>query len=558
MSMMAQPADSDIQQQANWLRQQWERFVSLLRLLTGYYLLYRLELWRERPDIRRKVLINIASLWGYAWIAVSALVIMGWRYNYLLPMFSVLGVVFVFLLFFIAQGHDQSALTLAASMTAVFVFWLVMVNLPVFIYRGVDVHAAPLLMLFGSQLGAYLPYAIWGLVWIVFIYIVMLSMPVWVIKINYGEVYLVEDSHIYPEGFRLDSRPSPKVDRSVIDALVAGGIPKDLIDTFIRFNGPVYMRQTLVDKMGKEPDVVTQRNLELLFAQAADRSHTAPPILWVSALDNERLIWDRKRSVPVTVLIDQLVTKDGHPVKIELEFKCSFDPESIRSPEFRLGLKSIRSTDDMARRVEDVMRAGAISAARLYFVRLPLRDALTQGAVEDFRRDFPGLMAGFQSLGIVINPSSVSCRPVIDPEVQFEETRMLASRARALSETAKLQALIDKVILQGVPPDLLAGLLFLDQSTSGSNKAFQISSDTDVLPLPEASNQQQARYLYHKFRGDVPREAIPELPTGDIRVLPAGDDDQQDGAAPPADQRDWSQRGDRFTSNIGDQKKRRE
>ncbi len=378
-------------------------------------------------------------------------------------------------------------------------------------------------------------------------------MPIWMIKINYGEVYLVEDEGAYPEGFRLISRPNPKVDREVVNTLVAGGIPRDLIETFVRFNGPAYMRRTLADKITSETDLATRRMLQQLFDQAADRARTTPPVLWVSALDNERLLWDRKRSVKVNQVIDQLVTKDGHPVVISLEFSCSFDPEAIRKPEFRLGMSAIRSLGAMENHIRAVMQAGSISAARLYFIGLPLRAALTQGTVEEFRRDFPQLMEGFQGLGIVVNPSSVLCHPVIAPEVQEAETEMLAARARALTDTAKLQALIEKVMLHGVPADLLAGLLFLDQSTSGTTKAFQLSSQADVMPLPEATNQQQARYIYQKFRGDIPGEYVPDLPPV-IRGQLASGEDKEDPVPPPR-KPDWSQRGDRYTSNIGDRKK---
>lgn len=557
---MAQPAE--IREQTNQFRRFWQWLVERIWLLTGYYVLVKenRDLWRERPDIRRKILINVAYFWGYGWLFASGAIILWWKLNYLLPFFSLALAALVFLAFYLTYGRTQTALTMAAFVTAVVVFWLLMINMPIFIFSEGDLSTSPLTIPFAGRGGFYVPYTLWGLGWIVFIYFIMLSMPIWMIKINYGEVYLVEDEGAYPEGFRLVSRPNPKVDRVIIDTLVAGGIPRDLIDTFIRFNGPVYMRRTLADKVTSETDLATRRTLQQLFDQAADRARTTPPVLWVSALDNERLLWDRKRSVRVSQVIDQLVTKDGHPVAISLEFSCSFDPESIRKPEFRLSMASVRSLETMDERISSVMKAGAISAARLYFIGLPLRAALTQGTVEEFRRDFPQQMEGFQGLGIVVNPASVLCHPIIAPEVQMAETEMLAARAKALTQTAKLQALIENVMLHGVPPDLLAGLLFLDQSTSGTNKAFQMNSQTDVIPLPEATNQQQARYIYQKFRGDLPAEYVPELPAGGMGFLPPGTDSEKRN--PPADKDDsddddWSQRGGRFTSNIGSPKKPR-
>lgn len=537
----------------------WQRlldgFIRVVWLLNGHYVLNPAlrSLWRERTDIRRKILINVAFFWGYAWTAGCLLIMSAWNFNFMLPFVSVFLALAVFGLLYLMFGRNRASLVLAGHILILVVFWLMMINAPIFVLK--DLNRFSLLSL--NILNPQLSYILWGWVWIALVYIIVLFMPIWMVEIQYGDVYLVRDES--NERFHLDSRAGPRVDREVIEALVAGGIPRDVISTFIRFNGPVYMRTSLLEKVNSDTDLITRRMLQTLFEQVADKSRTPPPILWVSALDDERLLWDRKRSVQIrNLLIDQLMTKDGHPVKIELSFDCSFDPEAIRNPEFRLGLVKIHSTNEMAQRIEDVMKAGAISAARLYFIKLPLRAALTQGTVEDFRRDFPALMSGFQSLGIVVNPNSVLCHPVLDPLVQQAETDMLASRARALSETAKLQALIEKVMLHGVPPDLLAGLLFLDQGTSGANKALQMQSAVGVMPLPAPDNQQQARFMYQKFRGDVPGDMIPELPAHPADALPPGDESANKQLPPPQDRSaDWSRRGDRYTSNIGNRPKKK-
>jgi hypothetical protein len=543
------PAQPVIVQNSGFWQRLFDGIVRFIWLLNGHYVLSATQrnLWRERTDIRRKILGNIAFFWGYAWTAGCLLLMAAWNFNFLLPFVSVFLAMGLFLLLYLMFGRSRTALTLAGYILIVVIFWLLMINAPVFVLK--DLNRFSLLSL--NILNPQLSYLLWGWVWIALVYIVVLFMPIWMVEIQYGDVYLVRDES--NERFHLDSRAGPRVDREVIETLVAGGIPREVIATFIRFNGPFYMRKTLLEKIDSDTDLTTRRMLQTLFDQVADKSRTPPPILWVSALDDERLLWDRKRSVNVrNLVIDQLMTKDGHPVKIELAFDCSFDPEAIRNPEFRLSLAKIHSTSEMAQRIEDVMKAGAISAARLYFIRLPLRAALTQGTVEDFRRDFPSLMAGFQALGIVVNPASVLCHPVIDPLVQQAETDMLASRARALSETAKLQALIEKVMLHGVPPDLLAGLLFLDQGTSGPNKGLQMQSASDIMPLPEPDNQQQARYIYQKFRGDVPGDIIPELP------LPPASEEPKKQLPPPDDSVDWSRRGDRFTSNIGNRPKKKD
>ncbi len=520
--MLAQSADYRLEQQTGWLNSLARSIVNLFRLITGYYIRSRSSrvLWRERPDIRQKILLNTAILWGEAWTLTAIGVFAFWDYNFLLPFASLFLLVTFCAGFFVLLGRNRAAAVIAGTLAAMLLFWLVMINAPIFFLNDPQ-SLPPLLALLVDSPLATPAYVLWGWAWILFIYVILLFMPVWMIEIKHGEVYLVQDDSSTPEGFRLDSRPGPRVDKEVVEVLVDSGVPRDLIDSFIRFNGPAYMRKVLVDKLKPDTDVVTKRMLRQLFEQAADRSRTiVRPILWVSAMDNERLLWDRKQLVKCQLVIDQLVTKDGHPVQVELQFSFSFDPEAIRKPEFRHSLVNIRSMDAMKAVLREVLEAGATSVARLYFIRLPLRAALTQGSVEDFRRDFPQEMTGFQSLGIVIQPETTQCRPLMDPEVQRAEIDMLASRARALADTARLQALIDKVMLQGVPADLLGGLLMLD-SSAGPNRVYQLNSRADLLPLPEANPQQQARYIYHKFRGDLPGEVIPELP-------PVPSDDEAD------------------------------
>ena len=554
--MIAQPADQVLGEELHWFKRLSRQIVGLFRLFTGYYVRSgeSRTLWRERPDIRRKILLSLAILWGEAWVVAAGVIALLWNYDFLLPFMSLFLVVLVFAGTYIAFGRSRVSSVIAGYITAILTFWLIMINAPVFFFDDRASLPALLGLLFDSRY-AFPSYVLWGWAWILFIYVIMLFMPIWMIAIKHGEVYLVKDESIYPEGFRLDSRPGPRVDKDVIEVLVNSGIQRELINSFMRFNGPAYMRKALADQMRPDADVVARRMLQSLFDQAADRSRTiATPTLWVSAMDNERLIWDRKQSIPVKLVIDQLVTKDSHPVKIELQFNFSFDPEAIRKPEFRHGLVKINSMDAMKTLLQSVLEAGATSIARLYFIRLPLRAALTQGSVEEFRRDFPQRMAGFQSLGILIQPKSVSCRPLIDPEVQRAETEMLASQAQALADTARLQALIEKVMLHGVPPELLAGLMFLDQSTTGVNKTYQMISNPDLISLPEADRQQQARYIYQKFQGDLPREMVPEISANSPELLPPGD---QGGPVNEGEEedKDWTGHSQRRISNIGDRKK---
>src|SRR5690606_31139523 len=81
------------------------------------------------------------------------------------------------------------------------------------------------------------------------------------------------------------------------------------------------------------------------------------------------------------------------------------------------------------------------------------------------------------------------------------EVSMMASRARALEETARLQALIDKVLADGVPRELLAGLLYLESYGSANPFPYRIP-DRDTIMLPSTPAQLQDGRLIPRIQDD--------------------------------------------------------
>src|SRR5690606_1419683 len=197
----------------------------------------------------------------YAWTAGCLLIMSAWNFNFMLPFVSVFLALAVFGLLYLMFGRNRASLVLAGHILILVVFWLMMINAPIFVLK--DLNRFSLLSL--NILNPQLSYILWGWVWIALVYIIVLFMPIWMVEIQYGDVYLVRDES--NERFHLDSRAGPRVDREVIEALVAGGIPRDVISTFIRFNGPVYMRTSLLEKVNSDTDLVTRRMLQTLFEQ---------------------------------------------------------------------------------------------------------------------------------------------------------------------------------------------------------------------------------------------------------------------------------------------------
>ena len=135
---------------------------------------------------------------------------------------------------------------------------------------------------------------------------------------------------------------------------------------------------------------------------------------------------------------------------------------------------------------------------------------------------------------------------------------MLASRATAIKETARVQALVEKVMVHGVPPDLLGGLIFLDQSTRAENKAFQMNAMSDPMLMPQAGTEQAATQLYRNFQGGLPGEPAPRLPGGQQAPAIASSADEEiiELPAKPA-QPEQPPASPRLTSNLGDKKRKK-
>ena len=453
MTMIATSADENLPQPVTFWTKLSQSVVSILKIITLRYV-FNHENWKESPATRVRILLSFAFLWGYSWILTAILLYNFWRFIFIFPYFCALVVAAVFAGFYLAYGRTRAALNLAFTITALVIFWFVLVNLPIILFDG------PIQPLYLS---------VWGLIWIGIITVASLFLPIWMIGIRPNEIYYYEDRQVEPDGYQLVSRPRPQIDPNTYRALIAcPRITAEELDRFIDFNGPVYMRQGLLQKVD-ESDYVSRRMLQQLFHQIDHPSRPLDTVLWVSAMDRVWLMWDTGDTVWCSFHVRQLITRDGHPVDMYLQFGFAFDPNAIQRPETRLKLRDIRSRDELKDQLLAKIENAAKGIAQLYFIDLSLRDALTSGSVKNFGGTFVEKMAWTRLDGITVQAGTVQCTPILHKDVLEAEVQMLASRARALSETARVQALIDKIIMQGVPPELLAGLLYLDRGSYGEN-----------------------------------------------------------------------------------------
>ena len=387
--------------------------------------MWRNEDWMLGPDKRRTILSSLCLVWGLAWAVAAVLIQVGYDYHYLLPYFN--GIIFT--VFFIASylilGRSRTSFVVTITLSIIYWFWVVLISLPLFFTDPRPDLGVAFLVPRSTAAVSIIAYTVWGWFWIAFSWLVMIFMPIWNLQIAHGQVFLVGKGYV--------SRPGVQIEPAIITQLVNAGMNRKLIERYIHFDGPRYMHQQLWASVGNSVDATTHAAIHEFIRQVADPARRiVPPVLWFSAVDNVGVFWDKTQSLafnkslatsmstsalppdsamPVlsqphepqpgdAVVIDQLVTRDGHPIEVELKFSCSFDPEANSVPEFRRALNSAFKKGGNIRAILDsVVRARSIGVARTYFVELPLQSALTEGTIQRFRAEFPAFMQPLEIFG---------------------------------------------------------------------------------------------------------------------------------------------------------------
>jgi hypothetical protein len=456
-----------------------------------------LKTWKASPNARSIILFYTVRFWYLiwsAWVVLAAI----FRLNFqgALLILSVGGGV-IGLLAFASLGQRRAAVAFFVSD----IIWTALIwsfNYNPWVQSWIAFWA------FGSVLLAPL-------------YLISLMLPIWVLEIKQGEVYITVDKTPHSEGFMLKSRPIPRVDADLQAELVNAGVPADYLERFLRFGAPAFMREEVKTKVKPGSEMLLQR----LREQLADPDRWEKPYLIVAAMDQVWLLWDKSKTISVNFDINQVITEGGSPVNIHLQFDFVFDPEVIRSPEFRLSLPKWHSMEALEAVLKKAMEGSARKVLVEFFVHVPLESALTKGSIQKFREVLPGKLVWAKDvLGISVKGDTAQCWPIIHESVQEAETRMIAARAHAQADLARLRVLLDQVILGGVPPKLLAGLMMVDQRFG---QMTMTNRTDDMLNLPEADENQQLRFFLRKYGF---------LPHGDTDILPS----RPSGSLPPPPQ----------------------
>lgn len=405
------------------------------------------ESWQERPARRVAALAGVAFYWSAAWLGAALLLLLIPDLRGLFPLLVLAATGLFAAVVFVAAGARQTAHRLSLAALGLPGLWLLVVAPPLFISDGLFLIRYPLVYLLSG----------WLLIWA--LWVIALFLPLWGVHVRAGEVYLVRQPTMTdPQGFTLYTRPAPVIPPDLTAALHQAGIPPDMLRGFLHFNGPQQFRRMLGDRI--QPGM--GHLLSELYQRVDQQAGVAAP-LWMSALDHVRLYWNTFDTVAVDTTVREVVTSGGHPVDLRLRFAVVFDPTLITDAEFYMSLPRRRSCQQVREMLEALLSRAAEAVVRQTFIGITWEAALAEASVERFRQDFPDRMAWTLNLGISLNPYSVQCNPVFTQRILDAEEAMRASRAEARTQTARLNALVDRVMHEDVPRELLAAMMFFDQ-----------------------------------------------------------------------------------------------
>jgi hypothetical protein len=323
--------------------------------------------------------------------------------------------------------------------------------------------------------------------------------------------------------------------------------------------GEIYYRQGLRARLGKliaspfDDEGTQAESPESMVAQllgaAADGGDMSleeddlrETYRWVRPVDQVWLLWDKKRNpVWVEFVLEDMGTVDG-TFPFYLKFAFWFDPEKINARFMRLSLHKWRSMDRLQEVVQMLMRGMAAKAAREFFAPQQVNYAAHQGCI-DFGNQIRNKLDWTRgAFGVDIKAWSIECRRVVSPEELKAAGVLRASTAQANADLAKLNLLLDKAMMGGVPANLLTSLAFLVLGPRSLRYAPNFSQVSDPDP-----NHQFTFYfnnLVQQLGGpEALKKILQDLPSGQLpteKLLQAAQSAAPAAPAepPPPDDRD--------------------
>lgn len=322
---------------------------------------------------------------------------------------------------------------------------------------------------------------IWGL------WVISLTLPIWVIEMEPGEVFYHRPIHQRPYRYQL-------------------------IGLDIRNDSQVRRNDDLAPDDPRMPNFVRPFVVTSPVMQHAAQVALNIDFIWVRPVDELHLLWKLEKRVSIEHEVRDIITNDNSNFTLWIKAAASHDPRKITSPTLLLRLPTINSPAELDGILSKSLLEAVEKAARLYFINKTAAEARGQDGVIGFRSRlaaiaktlneatnggppegdelyniFKGLKEG---LGLSLLESSLNSTPTISPTV-----RGAAETAAARYDAARADlATTNDIIERAARNDIDAQYLLYTRLIERSNQLHHAPSISE-MPLSRDSILHQLRTM---------------------------------------------------------------
>jgi hypothetical protein len=291
-------------------------------------------------------------------------------------------------------------------------------------------------------------FAIWGL------WLISLTLPVWVIEMEPGEVFYHRPIHHRPYRYELIGLG--------IEHATPGDIGNGTTNGDARLPG--FVRPFVVGSSVQQQAAHIALNIDFI---------------WVRPIDELRLLWKLEKRIVIEGEIRDIVTRDNSNFSLWVKAAANHDPRKITAPPILLRLPHINSPAELEAILSKSLTDAFEKAARLYFINKYSAEARGQDGVLGFRSRLAGvaklldevskgratppegdelynIFKGMkEGLGLSILESSLNSTPIITPEVRGAAEHAAARYDAARAELATTDEIIERAMRGSVDDQLL-------------------------------------------------------------------------------------------------------
>jgi hypothetical protein len=326
----------------------------------------------------------------------------------------------------------------------------------------------------------------WFAIWV--LWLLSLTLPVWVIEMEPGEVFYHRPIHHRPYRYQLigldiqSQAPAARNGDSLNDPRMPGFVRPFVVSSPVMQNA-------------------AQVALNIDF-------------IWVRPIDELRLLWKLEKRIVIEHEIRDIVTNDNSNFTLWMKAAANHDPRKITAAPILLRLPSINSPAELETILSKSLLDAVEKTARLYFINKSAAEARGQDGVIGFRSRlgaiaktldevmrtngthpqgdelynvFKGLKEG---LGVSVLEASLNSTPIITPEVRGAAEHAAARYDAARADLATTNDIIERATRNDIDAQYLLYTRLIERGHQ-----LHYAPPASEMPLSRDSILQQLRSM---------------------------------------------------------------